>query len=197
MLNIDAARPAPAPIPRYALGPDNVGFSRLAALGWGGGGLGRPEGWTAEDEERLLQGRQERRSAMGREERPRSAPPEADGVVDLTAETDSEDEKGEEEEQEKEEKDDEEQEKGARSGPGRTAPIATALKFNRLGLGRIASEKRVTHSYREIDHARRRGVGTKHDPLSGKEPGKKAKIKWAERDRREREHRARIAAALR
>ncbi|BEI82763.1 hypothetical protein CcaverHIS002_0306310 [Cutaneotrichosporon cavernicola] len=110
MLNIDTAKPAPPPIPRYVLGPEDVGFSRLAALGWAGGGLGRPEGWT-EDEVTA--------------QAPRPSP--ETGVVDLTADSeDSEDEQDEEE---------------IKHGPGRTAPIATALKFNRLGLGRIPAEK--------------------------------------------------------
>lgn len=180
MLNIDSAKPAPPPIPHYALGPENVGFSRLAALGWGGGGLGRPEGWTEDDEARD-RARAELRCAEG--ERPLSAPPEVDGVVDLTADSEPEDHsEGQEEE-------------AIRHGPGRTAPIATALKFNRLGLGRVASDKRVSHSHAEIERARLRGAGKRHDGKS--EPSKKAKVKWAERDKRDREHRARIAAALR
>ncbi|CAK9783348.1 hypothetical protein CC85DRAFT_282080 [Cutaneotrichosporon oleaginosum] len=176
MLKIDTAKPAPPPIPRYALGPENVGFSRLAALGWGGGGLGRPEGWTEEDELRARE-----RARLGRlaEDRPRSAPPEASGIVDLTGDSDEE----------------WDEEEAIKHGPGRTMPIATALKFNRLGLGRVAADKRVSHSHAEIERARLRGAGNRHDGKS--EPTKKAKVKWAERDRRDREHRARIAAALR
>jgi hypothetical protein len=181
MLNIDSAKPAPPPIPHYALGPENAGFSRLAALGWGGGGLGRPEGWTEEDEARARErARLGRLAEEGRErKRPRSAPPEVDGVVDLTADSGSE----------------QEDEEAVKHGPGRTMPIATALKFNRLGLGRVAADKRVSHSHAEIERARLRGAGKRHDAKS--EPTKKAKVKWAERDRKDREHRARIAAALR
>lgn len=197
MLNIDTAKPAPPPIPRYALGPDNPGFTRLASLGWQGGGLGRPEGWSEEDEARVQRAREHARSqgqgSDGRSERSHSAPA---GVIDLTASDD--DDGGDDGDLDIDETQTETEAEVVRSGPGRTAPIATALKFNRLGLGRVPAERdrRVTHTSREIEAARRRGVGVKHDPRKG-EPSKKAKVKWAERDRREREHRARIAAALR
>ncbi|GMK56677.1 hypothetical protein CspeluHIS016_0305170 [Cutaneotrichosporon spelunceum] len=163
MLNIDSAQRAPPPIPRYALGPENAGFSRLAALGWGGGGLGRPVGWTDADA---------RGARKAGDPRPCSREP---GVVDLTADSDSD--SGDDD---------------TKHGPGRTAPIATALKFNRLGLGRVPADKRVSHSHAEIERARMRATGQHRKAESNK-----AKVKWAVRERREREQRARIAAALR
>ncbi|TXT12911.1 hypothetical protein VHUM_01312 [Vanrija humicola] len=169
LLNIDAARPPPAPAPRYVLGPENAGYGRLTALGWGGGGLGRPVGGDV------------------------AAPPsgarqpvvDADGTVDLTGvPSDSDD------------GDDEDDAPPPPSGPGRTAPIATALKLDRAGLGRRgAPQPKVTHSAAEIDAAQRR-AGRQRATQNG-EMGKKQKVKWAQRERQERESRKRIAAMLR
>ncbi|GFZ48716.1 hypothetical protein JCM24511_06465 [Saitozyma sp. JCM 24511] len=88
-------------------------------------------------------------------------------------------------------------------GPGRTAPVATTLKLDRLGIGHRrsqpkehleSSKKKVTHTAADIREAQRRaryGV-----PKQGVELGKKGKVKWKERDRREREERKRLAAAI-
>jgi hypothetical protein len=83
-----------------------------------------------------------------------------------------------------------------RHGPGRTAPVATVLKLDRLGLGRGRAAKRVTHTSKEIERAQRRARGVRAPPKEDEEMEKKEKIKWKEKDRRERESRARIAAAL-
>ncbi|WVR07676.1 hypothetical protein IAU60_004718 [Kwoniella sp. DSM 27419] len=91
-------------------------------------------------------------------------------------------------------------------GPGRTAPIATTLKLDRLGLGHRAAqpsvrrphmEKKVTHTAEEIAKAQRAakfGKGRHHG--QGLELGKKGKVRWKERDRKERDERRQLAAAL-
>lgn len=165
LLNIDTAKPAPAPKPRYVLGPENAGYGRLAALGWAGGGLGKPVGGEPAAQSSALK-----------------PVVEADGTVDLTGvPSDSDDESDESEPEQP-------------SGPGRTAPIATALKLDRAGLGRRAPPAKVTHSAAEIEAAQRRARRQKAP--AGGEMGKKQKVKWAQRERQERESRKRIAALL-
>jgi hypothetical protein len=88
-------------------------------------------------------------------------------------------------------------------GPGRTAPVATTLKLDRLGIGHRrsqpkehleSSKKKVTHTAADIREAQKRArYGA---PKQGVELGKKGKVKWKERDRREREERRRLAAAI-
>ncbi|KAL1412772.1 hypothetical protein Q8F55_000520 [Vanrija albida] len=171
LLNIDAARPPPKPRPVYALGPENAGYGRLAALGWGGGGLGRVVGDAPPAERRKDDAPAERKRAVV----------EPDGTVDLTADSDSESDS------------DVPSEPEPPSGPGRTTPIATALKLDRAGLGRRAPPPKVTHTPAEIEAAQRRA---RRHKAPAAEPGKKQKVKWAQRERQERESRKRIAALL-
>jgi hypothetical protein len=86
-------------------------------------------------------------------------------------------------------------------GPGRTAPVATSLKLDRLGLGHqrnrkaaLDAEKKVTHTIHEIRRVQQRSRYP--PPKQGLELGKKGKIKWKERDKREREDRKSIMAML-
>ncbi|RSH91864.1 hypothetical protein EHS25_009234 [Saitozyma podzolica] len=88
-------------------------------------------------------------------------------------------------------------------GPGRTAPVATTLKLDRLGIGHRrsqpkenleSSKRKVTHTAADIREAQRRA--RYGHPRHGVELGKKGKVKWKERDRREREERKRLAAAI-
>jgi len=153
-------------------------------LGWEGGGLGKPEGW----EERKAQAAREeipmpQMQAEGRVEV--VVTHEGRQVVDMTVDSDSAES-------------DDELETFGQGGPGRTAPIATTLKLDRLGIGhrsRHSIVKQVTHTAKEIEAAQRRakygGRGRE-----GLELGKKGKIKWKDRDRRERDDRRRLAAAL-
>jgi hypothetical protein len=103
-------------------------------------------------------------------------------VVDLTADSDD---------------DDDSDEAQPVHGPGRTAPVPTVLKLDRFGLGRKSGKLKVTHSTKEIErtYRRSRGQRSQHAPEEG-QMAKKEKLKWKERDRRDRESRARIAAAL-
>lgn len=151
MLNLNPTS-RPPPLPRYAIGPENAGYARLEALGWGGGGLGKPEGEPP---------KRSRSVEVG-------PIVDANGVVDLAGDT-SESESEEE----------------TVHGPGRVVPVATVLKLDRLGLGRGHAQKRVTHTHAEIAAARRR---------KGTETQKK--INWKLREKKERESRKRIAAAL-
>ena len=85
-----------------------------------------------------------------------------------------------------------------RGGPGRTAPIATSLKLDRLGIGhrrgkpKAGDVKKVTHTAGEIRDAQRRA---KYRVVTG-DLGKKGKVRWKERDKKERDDRRRLAAAL-
>lgn len=86
----------------------------------------------------------------------------------------------------------------SQGGPGRTAPIATALKLDRLGIGyrrtrpkgATYTAKKVTHSAEEIREAQRRA---RYRVIKGVDLGKKGKVRWKERDK---EDRRRLAAAL-
>lgn len=193
MLNIEDRQPRVAPA-QYVLGPDNKGYELLKSRhGWEGGGLGRPPDW------------EERARAIGAETgTPTStttsmviSPPvelesdvHGEPVVDLTVESEPEPE------------DDIAVDPVVRQGgPGRTAPIATSLKLDRVGLGyqrnkraERDAEKKVTHTIEEIRRVQQR---SRHPPPKhGVELGKKGKIKWKERDKREREDRKRLQAML-
>jgi hypothetical protein len=97
----------------------------------------------------------------------------------------------------------EEEESSSRMGPGRTAPIATVLKLDRLGLGHVryknwsnpAIAKKVTHTAREISQAQKKAkyAGV---PTSGLELGKKGKIKWQDKERKDRDERRRLIAMM-
>jgi len=183
MLNIGSAPPRPATI-QYVLGPENKGYELLQTRhGWEGGGLGKPADW----EERQMM-------PEAGPSRPRQRSPtieldvNGEKVVDLTI--DSEDE-----------------EEGLglspiqKGGPGRTAPIATSLKLDRLGLGHQRNKKaardaeaKVTHTIDEIRRVQQRSRYP--PPKQGVELGKKGKIRWKERDKKEREERKRLMAVL-
>ena len=155
--------------------------------GWEGGGLGRPADW------------EERQRDLDIETPPIREVPipsmELDGngepIVDLTIDSDSE-------------LDIEEgldAEPIRQGGPGRTAPVATSLKLDRLGLGHQRNrkaardaEKKVTHTIHEIRRVQQRSRYP--PPKLGVELGKKGKIKWAEREKREREDRKSMLAML-
>jgi hypothetical protein len=184
LLNIPIQPRVPSTRPaKYVIGPENAGYAMLDRLGWQGGGLGRPEGWDANS---------------NTERSPIPIPndvtvvPEisldihGNPIIDLVL-SDSEVESESEEELRLE---------PIRSGPGRTAPISTALKLDRLGLGRRTMEKKVTHSAAEIEKAQRRAKFVKSGKVESGEMGKKAKIRMKEKERREREERRRIQAAL-
>ncbi|OCF44623.1 hypothetical protein I317_01510 [Kwoniella heveanensis CBS 569] len=212
--------------PQYALGPDNKGYSLLKdKLGWAGGGLGRPVEWgnneapssrlrqeTTQDYKSAQEGLDNPDEAEVRTlegavalSEPKEMDPNGHPVVDLTisdsdADTDSDSNL-----------DDQDQDPDpSKYGPGRTAPISTTLKLDRLGLGHRRSRpnpnhsissgskaKKITHSHQDIQDAQRRAkYGTGRGHGTGLELGKKGKIKWKERDKREREDRRRLAAAL-
>ena len=195
-----------APQPQYVLGPENKGYDILKnTLGWGGGGLGKPVGWTPAafgDNGNAVAGpsRQPRSLAAQLEDddlqikSDGTNEPTAPGrgaVVDLTGHSDSEGS----------DLDDEVPEDGP-AGPGRTVPVATMLKLDRLGLGHRRglvdrkgnSLKRVTHTHEQIEAAQRRAK--KRVPEQSKELGAKGKLKWKEKDKRDVQERRRIAAAL-
>ncbi|KAK8853232.1 hypothetical protein IAR55_003934 [Kwoniella newhampshirensis] len=214
MLNIARTIARPAPPVQYVLGPDNKGYEILRdRLGWQGGGLGRPEGWQGDPMSRPIVARtkdnmhRENERDVGRggskiDGTVMEIDPNGHPVVDLTvsSEEDSAD-FGSDRESDFDPP-------PTMKGPGRTAPIATTLKFDRLGLGhRLSSSvqksregvestrKKVTHTDKEIRQAQRRGM--KHQSSGGGvELGKKGKIKWKEKNRKERDDRRRLAAAL-
>jgi hypothetical protein len=181
MLNIGTAPPRPAAI-NYVLGPENKGYELLQTRhGWEGGGLGKPVDWAE-------------RQAMSEAGPSRQRSPvieldvHGEKVVDLTIDSDDE------------------QEYDAapivpKSGPGITAPIATSLKLDRLGLGHQRNrkaardaEKKVTHTIDEIRRVQQRSRYP--PPKQGAELGKKGKIRWKERDKKDREERKRLMAVL-
>ncbi|RXK40545.1 hypothetical protein M231_02197 [Tremella mesenterica] len=83
-------------------------------------------------------------------------------------------------------------------GPGRTAPIATALKLDRYGLGhsRDTSIKKakVTHTFKEIREAQRKAKFGQH--RMGIELGEKGKKRWKQRAKKDREESKRIMEML-
>lgn len=182
--NAPSTKPKPQQY-RYALGPDNKGYELLRdRLGWHGGGLGRPVGWDPPPGNDELPPPRE-----GAEPRPIEIDPNGNTVVDLTADSSDSGEYSEEDEDPQ--------------GPGRTAPIATTLKLDKLGLGHRrarprdhleSTKKKVTHSAREIREAQKRA---KYAPKGGVELGKKGRMRWKQRDKQDREERARIADMLR
>jgi len=181
LLNIGTSQPRPVAI-NYVLGPENKGYELLQTRhGWEGGGLGRPDDW---------QERQDMPEAGP--SRPTSPTIELDvngeKIVDLTIDSEDEEE-------------DCATAPITKSGPGRTAPIATSLKLDRLGLGHQRNkkaardaEKKVTHTIDEIRRIQQRSRYP--PPKQGQELGKKGKIRWKERDKKEREERKRLMAVL-
>lgn len=182
MLNIGTSQPRPA-VFNYVLGPENKGYELLQTRhGWEGGGLGRPDDWHE---------RQDMPQAGPSRQRSPTIELDVHGekVVDLTI--DSEDE----------EEEDYKLPPVLKSGPGITAPIATSLKLDRLGLGHQRNkkaardaEKKVTHSIDEIRRIQQRSRYP--PPKQGTELGKKGKIRWKERDKKDREERKRLMAVL-
>lgn len=170
--------------PNYALGPENKGYGMLKGFGWGGGGLGKPEGWQEENADLIKEDRKGKRRGESDDEI-QDVDASGNAIIDLTVSC-SEESSSEYEE--------------APSGPGRTAPIPTALKLDRLGLGHCsASESKITHSHKEIVQAQKRAKYGQRRIKKGEEKGemvKKQKIDWKKKDRREREERRRLMAAL-
>lgn len=173
MLNIAGASTRPPPRPQYVIGPDNVGYTRLSSLGWGGGGLGRPQdppaGSSSRPRTATPEGSGRSRTPTASRASPKRHSPDGNGLDDLS---DLEEERV--------------------SGPGRTEPVATALKLDRRGLGSGKADKKVTHTHTEIRRAQQR---------AGRENGEhkhgaKSKVKWAQKDKKEREERKRLLAAL-
>lgn len=149
----------------YVLGPRNKGYELLKKSGWEGGGLGA---------------------------RPPAPPPQ---VIDLTLSDSDEEEEDEEEIQIVDVKPSifdapptiqTPPAAVPTYGPGRTAPIATALKSDRLGIGHSIAKKRITHTSREL-----RQHGKKAKWIAHKKPEKPK-----DRERRERAETQRIAASL-
>jgi len=203
--------------PKYALGPENKGYDILKnTLGWGGGGLGKPEGWAPRLDGRDAEiGPSAPQDLVRQLERDNLAEASSSrfplgtsiatpavkmetGVIDFTADTDDEVEA----DMSDDSPSDFEEPNSDLGGPGRTVPIATTLKLDRLGLGHRRTNfdakgnplKRVTHTQKEIEEAQRRAKR----PIEKKamDLEKKAKIKWSLKDKRERDERRRIAAAL-
>lgn len=170
--------------PNYALGPENKGYGMLKGFGWRGGGLGKPEGWQEENEDLTKEDRKGKRRGQS-DDGIQEVDASGNAIIDLTISS-SEVSSSEDEE--------------APSGPGHTAPIPTALKLDRLGLGhRSASESKITHSHKEIVQAQKRAKYGQRRIKKGEEKGemgKKQKIDWKKEDRREREERRRLMAAL-
>lgn len=181
MINIQASQPRVA-IPTYHLGPDNKGYVMLDRLGWEGGGLGRHPDYDPEAGPSRLP----RRELSIEREIPSVINERGEEVLDFTNELEEEEDLS-----------------SSRMGPGRTAPIATVLKLDRLGLGHVryknpsnaAIAKKVTHTAREISQAQKKAkyAGV---PTSGLELGKKGKIKWQDKERRDRDERRRLIAMM-
>ncbi|ORX40590.1 hypothetical protein BD324DRAFT_611413 [Kockovaella imperatae] len=206
LVEIDLTKPLPAQPVHYVLGPENKGYAMLKdRLGWEGGGLGRPVGWleptTLDCFRQMPEAGPSRLASQLKAEIEEDAESQirqreagaAETIVDLTAASDGEDD----------DFDEDAAEPPRQGGPGRTAPIATALKLDRLGIGHIRSTrpgnpesvKKVTHTAKEIAQARQRAKYA-GKPMSKLELGKKGKMKWSEKEKREREHRQRLAAAI-
>jgi hypothetical protein len=184
MLNIGPTQIRTAPA-HYVLGPDNKGYELLQTRhGWEGGGLGRPSNWEERDQAHNAPG-------PSRQRTPPSVELDTNGepVVDLTIDSEAEE-------------DDELDIPTIRQGgPGRTAPIATSLKLDRLGLGHQRNtkaardaEKKVTHTIEEIRRVQQRSRYP--PPKQGIELGKKGKVRWKERDRKDREERKHLMRLL-
>lgn len=156
----------------------------LKGFGWGGGGLGKPERWEEENADTPKEDRKGKRRAESDDEI-QEVDASGNAIIDLTLSS-SEESSSEDEE--------------ALSGPGRTAPIPTALKLDRLGLGhRSASESKITHTHKEIVQAQKRAKYGQRRTNKGEEKGemgRKQKIDWKRKDKREREERRRLVATL-
>lgn len=206
MLGVSPIQHKPPPTTQYVLGPDNKGYAILKdRLGWAGGGLGRPVGWVdqpgssrhtdmtvGQAESAQSPTRASLKDELEKDIASSSTIKQEDTIVDLTG--DSASEGGSDL--------DDDLPPAEPSGPGRTLPVATSLKLDRLGLGHHRGKKdkqgnslkRVTHTHQEILEAQRRAKFRR--PVNELELGPKGKIKWKEKDKREREDRRRIAAAL-
>ncbi|OCF77294.1 hypothetical protein I204_01281 [Kwoniella mangroviensis CBS 8886] len=200
LLNIDSSAPVKRHYePQYVLGPENKGYEILKdRLGWHGGGLGKPDGWEASQKQPLESGSSASGSSAavykkGKGKEVLEIDDNGQPIIDLTLSS-------------QEDSDDSEEEEEKKYGPGRTAPIPTMLKLDRKGLGHTHNSrnknieslaKKVTHSHKEIEDARRRsqyGRGKGHG--KGLELGQKGKVKWKERDKKDRDERKAIKAAL-
>ncbi|KAK4685934.1 hypothetical protein P7C73_g4201, partial [Tremellales sp. Uapishka_1] len=184
-------QPQPARPAQYVLGPENKGYALLRdRLGWEGGGLGRPDGWVEQDtNERRGRGIED---ANERRRKGKVAELES-GVIEV----DDEGNQLSPKDQDRDEDEEGDEPPPHPGGPGRTAPIATVLKIDRLGLGHgraRRNEKKVTHTIEEIQRAQRQQRGVKAGPAG--ELGKKAKVKWKVKERRERDERKSIMRAL-
>lgn len=183
------------PPPKYVLGPDNKGYVLLRERGWEGGGLGRPEGWVPAPPPAHSTPRSKSKSRSRSRSVESEQEPELDihgnHIIDLTTTPASSDGESETEEPER----------ITISGPGRTAPIPTLLKLDRLGLGhhRVRNDlRKVTHTAEEILQAQRRARYRGSGAGPGKtELDKKGKIRWKERERKESDERLKIQTALR
>ncbi|KAL7418398.1 hypothetical protein Q5752_006856 [Cryptotrichosporon argae] len=212
LLDIPPSSTRPPPRPAYAIRPDNPGYIRLRELGWTGGGLGRPDGWVGPPLP-VPARKPESEPARVKDEGgpahvavPHDVAVDENGIVDLTLDSDGFSDASDASNASDVSDDDD----AAPAGPGRTAPLLTRLKLDRLGLGhRRAGAKRVTHTHAQVEAARRRARGVAStqgagDRESRGEEGKakrkrgerRDKVKWAVRDRRDRDERARIARAL-
>ncbi|CAD6576023.1 MAG: hypothetical protein TREMPRED_001561 [Tremellales sp. Tagirdzhanova-0007] len=177
-----------APTAHYVLGPENKGYTLLRdRLGWKGGGLGRPEGWTSQGGDTLIQKDQR----LSDEKEKLGIDKNGNLVIDFTADSDDDPHSVI----------DLNDDAVSPGGPGRTAPIATVLKLDRLGVGHLRAgatgatddTKKVTHSASEIREAQRRA---RRRVVNSVALGKKGKVRWKERDKRDRDDRRRLAAAL-
>lgn len=190
MLNIKNASPRAVPS-HYVLGPDNKGYELLRTRhGWEGGGLGRPADWEDRDLKPHTISADTSQIPESTSVIPVQLNNSGEPIVDLTIDSDAEDIE-----------EDFPTAQTQRSGPGRTAPVATSLKLDRLGLGHqrnkraaLDAEKKVTHTIEEIKRVQQRSRFP--PPKHGIELGKKGKMKWKERDNREREDRKRTLAML-
>lgn len=184
LLNIGPTQTRSAPA-QYVLGPENKGYELLQTRhGWEGGGLGRPVDW--EERELALDA-----PGPSRHRTPPILELDANGepVVDLTIDSEPED------------AEDYEVPTAKQGGPGRTAPVATSLKLDRLGLGHQRNrkaardaEKKVTHTIEEIRRVQQRSRYP--PPKPGVELGKKGKLRWKERDKKDREERKHLMRLL-
>ncbi|ODN77663.1 hypothetical protein L202_04814 [Cryptococcus amylolentus CBS 6039] len=183
----------------YALGPENKGYGMLQRLGWGGGGLGKPEGWTEVpvDGTPPSQKCSIRKDDKGRRKRAHSRPedevqetdPKGNPIIDLTLSPSPSPSPSPSVSPEP----------SPMSGPGRVTPISTALKLDRLGLGHLhTSQAKITHTQKEIVKAQKKAKMGHKRVFKGEEAGmsKKEKVDWKRKTKKDREERIRLMAAL-
>ncbi|WRT70224.1 uncharacterized protein IL334_007219 [Kwoniella shivajii] len=228
LLNIKSSNPVKRKYePQYVLGPDNKGYEILKnQLGWQGGGLGKPVGRedpssvgqleprpspTSQTVKGQGKGKREEKEKEKGKEKVREMgeiiaielDENGNQIVDLTLSSDSDSDSdfdfgsdlafGPKEREEKV--------KELFHGPGRTAPIATALKLDRKGLGHNSSTTKdkfkITHTHKEIQIAQKKArYASGHGHGKGLELGKKGRMKWKEYDKKDRDERRAIKAAL-